>query len=107
MYVTAKTDDGLWLFLSRNIEETLMPNMDEFLKKARWSSGGSTCQTCKHVRSKEIDRACDEFISHRAAGKTTMPWSVFLRHFLRKELNYTLQYNSLRHHMEKCRDKTL
>lgn len=74
------------------------------VKPGKWS-GGHPCTTCRHPRSKEIEKACVAFDKERAARRTRMPWSVLVRDYLRTEFDFQHDTRSLMRHMEKCLGK--
>lgn len=85
-----------------------MPNpkrsVSDFVSKTReqrWL-GGQKCRTCQLKNRKAVETACAEFSKLRREGTTQMPWSTFVREFLKPDHGYLLNHRSLVSHLEKC-----
>lgn len=85
-----------------------MPNpkrsVSDFVAKAeekQWL-GGQRCRTCTLKNRAAIEKACAEFSKLRRERATQMPWSTFVREFLKTNHGYNLNHRSLLKHLETC-----
>lgn len=77
-----------------------MGSVSKFLEKKR--PARPNCHTCKHPKVAQINKACAEFQTARDAGTTTVTWTEFTKHYLKKEHGYDHNIQTLKAHLEGC-----
>lgn len=77
---------------------------DFLTRNAKVSRGGRVCQTCLLKNRAIIEEAARLFNAERASGRTTVAWPSFVKHVLKREYGYELDFRSLLSHLEQHTD---
>lgn len=59
--------------------------------EAQRSPGAPRCQTCINPKAEEINDMLIFFAKERASGRTTVPWSTFIKNVILKDPDFTIK----------------